>query len=36
MNPNGKIPVLELEDGSYLSESNAILFYLAEHTGYLC
>ena len=24
-NPNGKIPVLELDDGSYLWESNAIL-----------
>ena len=24
-NPNGKIPVLELDDGRYLSESNAIL-----------
>ena len=29
-NPNGKVPTLELEDGSYLPESNAILFYLAE------
>ena len=28
-NPNGKIPVLELDDGSYLAESNAILNYLA-------
>ena len=34
-NPNGKIPVLQLEDGSSLSESNAILFYLAEGTDYL-
>ncbi len=30
LNPNGKIPVLELEDGKILSESNAILNYLAE------
>ncbi len=28
-NPNGKIPLLELEDGKFLSESNAILNYLA-------
>lgn len=34
-NPNGRIPVVELEDGSFLSESNAILFYLAEGTPYL-
>jgi len=30
MNPAGKIPLLELDDGRYLSESNAILNYLAE------
>ena len=29
-NPNGKVPVLELPDGSFLSESNAILCYLAD------
>lgn len=34
-NPNGKIPVLELEDGTYLWESNAILNFLAEGTSYL-
>jgi glutathione S-transferase len=34
-NPNGRIPLLELDDGSYLAESNAILFYLAEGTPYL-
>ena len=28
-NPNGKIPLLELSDGRYLSESNAILNFLA-------
>jgi glutathione S-transferase len=28
-NPNGKIPLLELEDGRCLSESNAILNYLS-------
>ncbi|MFZ1910201.1 MAG: glutathione S-transferase family protein [Burkholderiales bacterium] len=31
-NPNGKVPLLELDDGSYLPESNAILWYLAEDT----
>jgi glutathione S-transferase len=30
MNANGKVPVLALEDGSFLPESNAILHYLAE------
>ena len=34
-NPNGKVPTLQLEDGSYLPESNAILFYLAEDTPLL-
>src|SRR5882672_11530849 len=29
-NPNGRIPLLELDDGSCLAESNAILCYLAE------
>ncbi|MDO6461593.1 glutathione S-transferase family protein [Granulosicoccaceae sp. 1_MG-2023] len=35
MNPNGKIPVLVLDDGETLSESNAILHYLAEGTEFL-
>ncbi|WP_324044249.1 glutathione S-transferase family protein [Aeromonas dhakensis] len=30
LNPNGKIPVLELAQGDTLAESNAILFYLAQ------
>ena len=30
MNPNGKVPTLALEDGSFLPESNAILHYLAD------
>ena len=30
MNPNGKVPTLKLEDGSFLAESNAILNYLAD------
>ena len=34
-NPNGRIPTLQLEDGSFLPESNAILWYLAERTPYL-
>ena len=34
-NANGRIPLLELEDGTSLAESNAILFYLAEGTPYL-
>lgn len=35
MNRNAKIPVLEVEDGIYLSESNAILNYLADGTDFL-
>jgi glutathione S-transferase len=35
INPNGRIPVLELEDGQFLAESNAILFYLAQDTAFL-
>jgi glutathione S-transferase len=34
-NPNGKVPALQLEDGSYLWESNALLWYLAAETAYL-
>jgi glutathione S-transferase len=34
-NPNGKIPVLELDDGTCLPESNAILWYLAEDTSFV-
>jgi len=34
-NPNGRIPVLELDDGRLLAESNAIAFYLAQGTPYL-
>ena len=34
-NPNGRIPVLELEDGTCIAESNAILFYLAEGSSFL-
>ncbi len=34
-NPNGRIPTLELEDGAYLAESGAILYYLADRTAWL-
>ena len=34
-NPNGRVPLLELDDGSFLAESNAILFHLAEGTPLL-
>jgi len=34
-NPNGKIPVLELEDGTTLWESNAILNFLADASAFL-
>ena len=34
-NANGKVPTLQLEDGSHLPESNAILYYLAEGTPLL-
>lgn len=35
MSPNAKIPVLELESGQLLAESNAILGYLAETTYFV-
>jgi glutathione S-transferase len=31
-NPNGKVPLLEFDDGRTLAESNAMLCYLAEGT----
>jgi glutathione S-transferase len=34
-NPNGRIPVLEFGDGTYLPESNAIIWYLADGTRFL-
>jgi glutathione S-transferase len=34
-NPNGRIPALELDDGTILPESNAILWYLAENTPFV-
>lgn len=32
-NPRGQVPLLEIEDGRYLAESNAILWYLANDTS---
>lgn len=34
-NPNGKVPLLQLPSGEYLSESNAMLCYLADGTSLL-
>jgi len=34
-NPNGRTPILELEDGTCLAEYNAILWYLAEGSAFL-
>ena len=34
MNPNGRVPLLEIAPGVWLAESNAILCYLAEATSY--
>jgi len=33
-NPNGRVPTLEYEPGKYLAESDAILVYLAEGSGF--
>ena len=35
INPNGRIPVLQLDDGRHLAESDAILWYLADGTAML-
>lgn len=34
INPNGRIPVLEIAKGQYLAESNAILFHLSQNTPF--
>jgi glutathione S-transferase len=34
INPNGKVPTLQIGADQYLAESNAILCYLAENTPY--
>jgi glutathione S-transferase len=33
LNPNGRVPLLILDDGTPLAESNAILFHLADRPG---
>ena len=33
-NPNGKIPLLEIDSNTFISESNAILYYLSQGTEY--
>ena len=33
-NPNGKIPLLEIAADRFISESNAILYYLSQETEY--
>jgi glutathione S-transferase len=35
INPTGKVPAIQLDDGRTLAESNAILAYLADGTRYL-
>jgi glutathione S-transferase len=35
VNPDGKVPVLELDDGTMLAESGAIMLYFAEGTPFL-
>lgn len=35
MNPNGRVPVLQIDTHTFLPESNAILYYLAEGTPLL-
>jgi glutathione S-transferase len=35
LNPAGAVPVIQLDDGSAIAESNAILTYLAEGTAFL-
>jgi glutathione S-transferase len=35
VNANGRVPMLETDDGELLPESGAILFYLAEGTPFL-
>ncbi len=34
-NPNGRVPLVEMEDGTLLPESNAIMFFFAEGTPFL-
>lgn len=34
-NPNGRVPLLEVAEGQFLAESNAIIFYLSEGSQFL-
>jgi glutathione S-transferase len=34
-NPNGRVPTLQLDDGAFVWESNAILWFLAEDTPFM-
>jgi hypothetical protein len=34
-NPDGRVPTLELDDGTTIAESGAIMLYLVERTRYL-
>ena len=34
-NPIGKVPTVQLDDGRFLAESNAILLHFAEGTAFL-
>ncbi|ERT04443.1 putative glutathione S-transferase [Lyngbya aestuarii BL J] len=33
-NPNGRVPLLELEPGKFLPESNAVLYYFSQDTDF--
>ena len=35
MNPNGRVPLLQIPDGRYLAESNAMLLHLGEGSAWL-
>ena len=35
LNPNGKIPIVQLDDGQVITESNAIMLHFAEGTRFL-
>ncbi len=35
INPNGRVPVVEIAPGRHLSESNAILFYFGERSEFM-
>lgn len=34
MNSNARVPLVQLEDGTFLAESNAILYYLAQDSAF--